>query len=250
MEREEPQRPRTVIRGHRCNTRMIVDLMATLPSDSVRSYTVSHASAQPTPVICGLHLLDTLLVAFAFVFQLPRLSRFIQKPEGEQTQTISAAVGLPQYLETLFESVLTLDTQFTKKISLLLTCGFLLLVVLRLLHRRFTSVDDETVTAIKGVGIQISKGGKKEQELIDVGTITTLFIHEAFFRHRVVYYLGIVRQDKPQVTVLFEKTLPKLEVLIVVLRGLRRVLYDEAPETGAPIGAVAQMASTKVGGIR
>jgi hypothetical protein len=100
--------------------------------------------------------------------------------------------------------------------------------------RSLTAVAEASVTAVRGLGLQLSQRRRvtgTTTRHIDQALIEALVIHEGFYRHQVVFYIAVVTRGSSEVTVLFDTCLPRLDALRPVLRGLRRVLYDE-PEAG------------------
>jgi hypothetical protein len=230
-------------RAEKTYTGVVVDLSCSYGGISSRTYCVSGADRS------AWSLFDALLVAFAAVFQLPywtqRALESAQVVEG-WSLTPAAAAGLSalpvegRYLHMdgwiapyVPFAPLTLYDSMVSPLALIL----LLIVALRVGWSWVNSVSAESVTAIRGVGLQVAQRtprGDVVSRVIDVNSIDCLAIHEGFFRHQVVYFLAVVVRDAPKVEVLFAGTMPRLVTLRPVLRGLRQVLYGE-PEHGCSL---------------
>jgi hypothetical protein len=211
-----------VVSNQLTNTAAHVDLSVTHGGTSTRTYCVSGVAKSQWS------LFDAMIIAFAAVFQIPYASSgvFPSAAGGVEFHPVdswvSSTVGLTPY--TLGPSFVVSPIAFV----------LVAVVVLRVLWASFNSVPVESVTAIRGIGLQVSKRtsrGDAIERVIDVNSIDCLVIHEGYFRHQTVYFLAVVVRDSPQSVVLFADTLPRLTMLRVVLRGLRHVLYQE-PEHG------------------
>lgn len=109
----------------------------------------------------------------------------------------------------------------------------LTIVAIRIQIRSHRTCVEELVV-VRGLGIQIStrdyRGVVVKSKLLDIGKIRSVFIHEAFFRQQVIFYLGVLMTDESSVTVLLEESLPRLALLRPILCGIRSVLYQESEE--------------------
>jgi hypothetical protein len=223
----------TVLTGAKANAVSSIDLACIYGGAATRTYEVS------TPAPPLLTWLDLLLCAFAGVFQVAHwgLSR-------ATTFNVSAAVvrHFPAWLQGLSGLV---SPQLSPVAFVLIV-----LIVGRIVRSWAGTLPVESVTAIRGVGLQIvSRPGRQwgsasgstgiaagtVQRVLDVNSIDASVIHEGYFRHRCVYFLAAVVRDEPESVVLFADTLPRLEALRAVLRGLRHVLYG-TPEYGPTLG--------------
>lgn len=103
------------------------------------------------------------------------------------------------------------------------------------MYSAFTRIYIEEVVVVGGVGLQLLSYGifntVKSSTFVDASMVRSLVIHDAFFRFQPIFFLSASVENLPQRLVFFSNTLPRLEVLLIVLRGLRAVLYGE-PEVG------------------
>lgn len=118
------------------------------------------------------------------------------------------------------------------------TVLLVLLVVARLVvYSRRVCVEELVV--VRGLGMQLYTrdfvGNVTRSKFLDVARIRSVFIHEAFFRQQVIFYLGVLVDNEADVTVLFEETLPRLALLKPLLCGIRAVLFQEV-EDGSTLG--------------
>ncbi|AAZ11479.1 hypothetical protein, conserved [Trypanosoma brucei brucei TREU927] len=108
--------------------------------------------------------------------------------------------------------------------------GCLFLLILQFVRNLFFVHVDE-VTAIRGLGLQLNSynalGRLCFQRFVDIRLIRSLVIHDAFFRTQVLFFLSATVENEASRLVLFEETLPRLDVLQPVLCGLRHVLFGE-----------------------
>ena len=176
-----------------------------------------------------LTLIDLIIIVFAIGSKLPSLLQISTPSTTTISHTHINAESPPQPFD--FNLLLSFDYLFNlifRQNLLLSSLMFLLLI--RVLYRVFIArVPAERLTVIRGVGIQLSKqtlfGGWGAAELVDVATITSFVVHEAYLRHRVVYFLAASCQDRPTLVLPFANTLPRLSVLRVILRGASGILY-------------------------
>lgn len=115
--------------------------------------------------------------------------------------------------------------------KLLLVVLTLLAVLLARLLRAYRRVYMEEVIAIRGVGLQMRTygifGQVKAEVFVSRSMIRSLVIHDAFFRFQPIFFLSASVENQAERLVFFDETLPRLEVLQPVLRGLRHILYGE-----------------------
>ena len=209
-------------------------------------------------------LIDLIVVVFAIGSKLPIASllndNFSTMMKNNNTDTIITSTSnnnnenkIPSSDQHHHNDFSAIISSFTQSITSFLIATvtlakenpfftvLLLFLILRSLYRICTRVPAERLTVIQGVGLQLNKqnifGKWSSTELVDVATITSLVINEAFFRHRVVFYLAIACQDRRQLVLPFANTLPQLCVLRTVLRGTRAVLYNE-PEEGLSLADI------------
>ena len=108
---------------------------------------------------------------------------------------------------------------------------------------RVRQVAEEEVLIIQGVGVQVTTrnflGAVVSQRFTDVSLIRSIFIHEGFFRHRVVFFLAILVENRSDLEVLFEHSLPRLAALRPMLNGIRAVLYPSKKEFGPSLADIA-----------
>lgn len=121
---------------------------------------------------------------------------------------------------------------------------FMLCVLVRI-PIRMARIAVEEVMVIDGVGLQLTTRDFSDrvvkEEFIDISRIRGVVLHEAYFRHRVIFVLGLLIEGQEGFKVLFEESLPRLAPLKKVLIGIRGVLYHEPTEgqSLAEIGAAA-----------
>jgi hypothetical protein len=242
-----------VLTGAKANAAPSIDLACIYGGASTRTYEVS----APVPPLATF--LDLLLGAFACVFQLAHggLSR----------------INFPAALARLFPAWwIALSAHVSPQLSPLALI-LVLLVAARVVRAWAASAPVESVTAIRGVGLQIATrpsrtlrslfggaspsaaavasgggggiGSGTVRRVLDLNTIDAIVIHEGYFRHRCVYFLAVVVRDEPRSVVLFADTLPRLEALRIVLRGLRHVLHG-TPEFGPTVGQADATHATTV----
>lgn len=121
----------------------------------------------------------------------------------------------------------------------------LVIVVVVRIRIRLKRIYSEEVLVIRDVGMQLTtrncRGDVVKRKFLDQSRIRTIFIHEAFFRQQVIFYLGVLVDNEEKVTVLFEETVPRLNVLRPILCGLRAVLFQESEE-GPTLGELERSA--------
>lgn len=107
----------------------------------------------------------------------------------------------------------------------------------------------EEVVAMEGLGLQFNSynifNQVKSTYFVDLTLIRTIIIHDAFFRLQPIFFLSASVESAPRRAVFFASTLPRLEVLLPVLRGVRSVLYGEA-ELGKSMAELEEEAATAV----
>jgi hypothetical protein len=191
-----------------------------------RSFTVNPQS--PALSLGLFTLADTLILVFALAPFLQLLLAPSSADSGGSSSLLSAILFLAPAPPDMRAQVLLLR-------------ALLVVFVARVAWRIATRVPAERLTVVRNVGVQLHRhgllGGWRAVELIDVGTITSLVIHEGFQRHRCVFFLAIVCQDRPRTVLPFHNTMPRLPVLRAVLRGARAVLYGE-PENGSTLAEI------------
>lgn len=189
-----------------------------------RTFTISPVT--PALQFGFLTLVDLLIAVFALAPYLQQLLTPVQSRE----ETLTGA-------ESASSSSSSLSPFFTSSLLRVL----LLVFVARVVWRFATRVPAERLTVVRNVGVQLHRqsifGTWQPVELIDVGAITSLFIHEGFLHHRCVFFLAIACQDRPRLALPFHNTMPRLPVLQAVLRGTRAVLYGE-PEVGPTLSEI------------
>lgn len=116
-----------------------------------------------------------------------------------------------------------------------------------LLGRRFI-VREESLTAIEGIGLQLSTrcaSGRETAQFIDVSSISAIFLAEAVRCDRCYFYLacllhGEERADgkdvQPRLVVPFHHLLPPLHDLHRVYHGVWAVLWRCAPGNATHMG--------------
>eukprot|EP00744_Colponema_vietnamica_P002865 GILI01004456.1.p1 GENE.GILI01004456.1~~GILI01004456.1.p1 ORF type:complete len:344 (-),score=41.27 GILI01004456.1:37-1068(-) len=114
---------------------------------------------------------------------------------------------------------------------------------------RMRQIAEEEILVIQGVGIQVTirnfLGTVVSQRFIDASLIRSIFIHEGFFRHRVIFFLAVLIENRSDLEVLFQESLPRLAALRPILSGIRTVLYPSKKEFGP---SLADLASGKGSG--
>lgn len=196
-----------------------VDLHVQPWSSGVRTYTVSVRDAVLVP------LSDMVLAAFGLLFLLPQLR------DSASNLSIGGGAALPPAPASTWQfsigQVGTAAVGWT-------ACGVLLSFVLFRIALRLFQSKEESVCAINGVGLQFHRknvlGRMVATRFVDHSSIRALVIHEGYYRHQAIFYLAIVVEGEEDVLVVFEETLPRVNVLKKVLRGLRCVLYGESEE--------------------
>ena len=86
---------------------------------------------------------------------------------------------------------------------------------------------------IRGLGIQISTSSPSylsttSTRFIPTTQIQDIFIHEAFIRFEVKFYLAVIVQGEQEAVVVFPKLMPRREILEEVWRGSKEVLYPKS----------------------
>ena len=124
------------------------------------------------------------------------------------------------------------------------------------LHRRF-AIDEESLTAIEGIGLQLctrSASGRETARFIEVAAISAVFLAEAVRFDRCYFYLACLLHGEevedgggapPQMVVPFHHLLPPLSDLQTVLRGVHNVLWRGAEPAGAGPASSSSMSSSR-----
>lgn len=221
-------------------------LTSEILSPVCRQYTLEPESPEYSLFYGLVSLVDLIIIVFAVGSKLPSLLQ--TEHHSQQQLPLHSPPPLPPVdvtapnsspLVPFFNTILTAHEQLVSLIrgNVLLT-SLLLLLLVRILYRVVVArVPAERLTVIRGVGIQLGAqnlfGQWTTAELVDAATITSFVIHEAYLRHRVVFFLAVACQDRPNLVLPFANTLPQLAVLRVVLNGARGVLYknESRPNT-------------------
>lgn len=115
---------------------------------------------------------------------------------------------------------------------------------------RMRQVAEEEILVVQGVGVQVTirnfLGSTVSQKFIDASLIRSIFIHEGFFRHRVIFFLAILIENRSDLEVLFQESLPRLAALRPILCGIRSVLYPSKREFGPSLADLAAGKGTTV----
>lgn len=118
-----------------------------------------------------------------------------------------------------------------------------ILIPLFRMFSAFTSIYIEEVVVIAGVGMQLTSYGifnnVKSSTFVDLTLIRSIVIHDTFFRNQPIFFLSASVENSPKRIVFFPNTLPRLEILLPVLRGVRSVLYGE-PEFGRSLAEMEE----------
>lgn len=165
---------------------------------------------------------------------------FLQRSSASMSQYVvrshsSPALTLLDAMLLAFAALLFLHggIELTDSTSNLCSLGLVLAVAFRICRTVLTRTE-ETVTALRGVGLQITSsswgGIVRRSTFVDLESIHTLGIHEGYFRHRCVFFLMLTQELREDVVVLFQSALPRLPVIQSILRGLRHTLYQERLE--------------------
>ena len=120
-------------------------------------------------------------------------------------------------------------------IVLLSILGFLLkqlsviLIILYLLWNYRNEVTQETLHAIKGLGIQITnykRNGEKSNLFIDCGDIREIIINEALSPYDIRVYIGIILIKSQELIIPFQKFNISLTQAKQVYREAREILFN------------------------
>lgn len=110
----------------------------------------------------------------------------------------------------------------------------MLSVVCLRLTLRLRSAQSDEVLVLGGIGLQTTVrdglGRVLSRRFVETDAIRSVFIHEAFYRQTVIFYLGALVDDEKHVMLLLPTTVPRLALLQRVLCGIRGALYQEADE--------------------
>eukprot|EP00796_Vickermania_ingenoplastis_P011397 gene11397-7902_t len=198
-------------------------------------WAVKPASARTVSArLFNMNDLFVLAVIFTIILQPLWLSR-----GGGDTKAGWADTGAPHHLPRNLSS--------WRLLVLLMVSPGIVIPLFRMFNA-FTSVYIEEVVVVAGVGLQLTSYGifntVRSSTFVDLSMIRSLVIHDAFFRYQPIFFLSASVENQPQRLIFFPHTLPRLEVLLPVLRGVRAVLYGE-PETGL---SLAQMEEKQTGG--
>lgn len=207
-----------VATGHRCVSGSVVDVAAWAPSAAMRTYylTVRRPSF--------LRPLDALLLAVGCLFEWAAMCRV----GGGGGDVGSADVGGEAWLKWGAIDLANVSPATASAVATLVLAFAVVRVVFFL-----RGTVEESVLAVRGIGLQLTRRnalGQTVSRFIDQGAVTSLFVHEGYFRHQCVFFMGAVVEEQDRTVVFFDETLPRVAVLRTVLRGLREVLYNESPE--------------------
>lgn len=131
----------------------------------------------------------------------------------------------------------------TELISFGLQCAAVAGLGIPLFHlqQRWRRTYVEEVVAIANAGFQLTSYGLfntvQHTQFIDLTVLRSLLIHDGYFRLQAIFFLSASVENTAERLVLFPQTLPRLEVLIPVLRGMRAVLFGE-PEFGPSLAQI------------
>lgn len=227
---------KVLIRDHVTNTRAIVTLVQIDYSAAMRAYRVCRQddmgeSVFMRPVLRLLNVYDLLISAALLVFLMPFVigatAPVPHLPSWFTKEDATTHVHRFGRSSDLYTTALSLQT----RLLLLLTCVLVLALRLYGASRRLYV---EEVLAIRGVGLQVSTYGMFNTLLsttfYDLQLIRSIVIHDAFFRYQPIFFLSSSIESMPTRLVYFPATMPRLEVLQLVLRGLRHTLYGYAEE--------------------
>ena len=116
--------------------------------------------------------------------------------------------------------------------SLLATMGVCAIAVSGALYLFPKGPTIETVTAIRGLGIQqsvITPGGRRSVEyLVPAVSIAGIIINEGIQHCDVRYYMGLVVRGRPTLQLMFTESRPRLPVLAIAHRELTLALGEPA----------------------
>lgn len=101
----------------------------------------------------------------------------------------------------------------------------------------------EEICVVAGIGIYMTSYGLwnniQHTTFIDVCLLRSLVIHDAFCRYQPIFFLSATVESWSSRVVFFSHTLPRLEILLPVLRGMRAVLFGE-PEVGLSLAELEE----------
>jgi hypothetical protein len=212
-------------------------------SSSLRRYVVARESVGGGV----LRVLDMLLLSLGALLNLPAVANanIFETEEALIFATVPGSVVpyVQSWYNTLFERPYVVAWTESVSPSLFWSALLVAVVIARVLLR-LSGVQRQEVVAMRGVGVQVTNysvtGAVVSRKFIDKDLIRSVFIHEGYFRHQAVFFLGIVVENEDRITVLFDETLPLLPVLRIVLCGIHHVLYQENDSQGpslAELGA-------------
>ncbi|KAF2864347.1 hypothetical protein K470DRAFT_254008 [Piedraia hortae CBS 480.64] len=177
------------------------------PTPTTVQYTVSTRSSSKT-VTGGLILVRVLLALSLPVLLLPEFHEAF----------------VPQHLQKYTAPTAALLDSHTTQIRRILAA----LTALFVIFRRFYI--EESLLVIRGLGVQTTTSSASSwgvsTRFISTQSIQDIFIHEAFRKFEVRYYLCIVVDGETDAVVVFSDILPRREILEQVWRGARACLYE------------------------
>jgi phosphatidylinositol glycan class H protein len=114
----------------------------------------------------------------------------------------------------------------------------LLLPVAILIAPQLTPSTEESLTILRGLGVQTSTISSTYLQtpttrFIPTTSIQDVFIHEAFKGFEVRFYLMIVVEGEGDVVVVFPRLLPRRGTLEIVWRGVKGGLWEDSAKSAA-----------------
>lgn len=229
---------KVLLQNHVTNARCVVDLVQVDFSEAMRGYRVYRQEYKRPVALRLFNASDAVLLAVSVSFLLSCIVSIRGTWGGADSGDAHPSVRAqyrrrPRGLNATSEVDAIraqLEDSFSLKVRLfaLVITIFVLIVRLVLATQR---VFLEEIFAIKGLGLQLTSYGVfnqiKSRRFIDLKLIRTFVIHDAFFRYQPIFFLSSSIENQPKRLVYFSETLPKLEALTIVLRGLRHILYSE-----------------------
>jgi len=96
---------------------------------------------------------------------------------------------------------------------------------------KFTTVKEESILAIRNVGVQVKTtylSGRSVSHFIERSRICDIIIHEAITMWQVKFYMAIIVARQDRMIVVFEHLLPQLNpTVITVYRGARSMIFSD-----------------------
>ncbi|KEG07844.1 phosphatidylinositol glycan, class H [Trypanosoma grayi] len=227
-----------LVANHVTSTNAVVDAYQTDYSETVRSYRVCRRDPlgpHTPPFLRFLSPNDMMLLALLVALSVPSLPLLMDRLWMGGWMPFQAIGDINDFDGDVL-LVREAAASLSPRLILLLVCFIVSVCRLVVGVRR---VHTEEVTAIRGLGMQITSygafGGIRAQRFVELRLIRSLIIHDAFFRCQAIFFLSATVENEATRLVLFEETLPRLAVLQRFLCGLRQILYEE-PEEGATLG--------------